>query len=121
MIVPGTERRIRMIWIGRGVGFLSLGVKECSGDATRDVKRLDRERPCFWSAVTCHRFSGCDLSQPMTINSQVRSAATGRRENKAVTGHRTPKKTLCAPPARKLTLRKPLSIIETHASKASFR
>jgi len=37
----------------------------------------------LWSAVTCHRFFSCDLSQ--------KTAASSGREAKAVTGHRTPK------------------------------
>src|SRR6185312_357700 len=51
-------------------------------------------RSLFWSAVTCHRFSSCDLSQPhlqkISYIPKLRGVESPR--TKAVTGHRTPKK-----------------------------
>jgi hypothetical protein len=35
-------------------------------DSITTLKAFSNFSNDFWSAVTCHRFAGCDLSQPMT-------------------------------------------------------
>ena len=65
--------------------FTKLTRRKSADRATLDGNIL------FWSAVTCHRYGRCDLSQPFCKNLlEERGVKPPRR--KAVTGHRTPKK-----------------------------